>query len=96
MELRDHAKRSVHEMREARDQADMAPRKGDNENENENRQEARAHESAKKDSDKRAAMIFFRVNNKVRTIHRQSVLRLGGPNLTFNRVTSLLAQSATV
>ncbi|KAI0277641.1 hypothetical protein BGY98DRAFT_917951 [Russula aff. rugulosa BPL654] len=64
MELREHAKRSARDMREARDRANIAHRKGDDEAENEYRQEARAHESAKKNSDKRAAKIFFRVNNK--------------------------------
>jgi hypothetical protein len=87
MELRDHAKRSGRDMREARDRVKIAYRKGDNEAEDEYRQEARAHESAKKNSDKRAAKILFRVNNKVRSNHWQSVLRLGGPNLTFRRVT---------
>jgi hypothetical protein len=69
MELRDHAKRSARDMREARDRAKTANRKGDNEAEDEYRQEARAHESAKKNSDKRAAKILFRVNNKVRSNH---------------------------
>ena len=86
MELREQAKRSAHDMREARDRAKIAQRKGNTEAETEHRQEARAHESAKKNSDKRAASIFFRVNNKVRIagIHP---LRLGSPHLTFRRFT---------
>jgi hypothetical protein len=87
MELREHAKRSARDMREARDRAKIAHRKGDNEAEYEYRQEARAHESAKKNSDKRAAKIFFRVNNKVRTT--QLPLRLGVPNLYISSCYSL-------
>jgi hypothetical protein len=68
-ELRDQAKRSARDMRDARDRAKIAHRRGDREAESEYRQEARAHESAKKNLDKRAAKIFFRVNNKVRGMY---------------------------
>src|SRR6266403_1950391 len=68
-ELRDQAKRSAREMQDARDRAKIAHRRGDREAESEYKQEARAHESAKKNLDKRAAKIFFRVNNKVRYNH---------------------------
>src|SRR6266403_148315 len=68
-ELRDQAKRSAREMQDARDRAKIAHRRGDREAESEYKQEARAQESAKKNLDKRAATIFFRVNNKVRYNH---------------------------
>lgn len=67
--MRDQAKRSAREMQDARDRAKIAHRRGDREAESEYKQEARAHESAKKNLDKRAAKIFFRVNNKVRYNH---------------------------
>jgi hypothetical protein len=73
LEMRDQAKRSARDMLDARDRARIAHRRGDHEAEDEYGQEARAHESAKKHSDKRAAKIFFRVNNKVRSNHWQSV-----------------------
>jgi hypothetical protein len=60
-------------MRDARDRAKIAHRNRDDEAESEYRQEARAHESAKKNSDKRAAKIFFRLNNKVRSLPLASV-----------------------
>ena len=56
-------------MREARDRAKIAHRKGNNEAESEYGQEIRAHETAKKNSDKRAAKILFRMNNKIRSNH---------------------------
>lgn len=69
IELRDQAKRSARDMIDARDRAKIAQRSGDHEAEDEYGQDARAHESAKNYSDKRAAKIFFRVNNKVRSNH---------------------------
>jgi hypothetical protein len=69
LELRDQAKRSARDMLEARDRAKIAHRRGDYEAEDEYGQEARSHESLKKNSDKRAAKIFFTVNNKVRSNH---------------------------
>jgi hypothetical protein len=80
MELRDQAKRCARDMLDARDRAKNAHRRGDHEAQDEYGQEARSHESLKKNSDKRAAKIFFRVNNKVRSIHWHP-LRLGGSSL---------------
>ena len=76
IELRDQAKRSARDMLDARDRAKGAHRRGDYEAEDECGQEARSHESLKKNSDKRAAKIFFRVNNKVPNNHWHP-LRLG-------------------
>jgi hypothetical protein len=86
VELREQAKRSIRDMLDARDQAKDAHRRGDHEANDEYRQEARSHESLKKNLDERAARILFRVNNKVRSYHWHP-LRLGGPYLTFRRVT---------
>jgi hypothetical protein len=63
-------------MIDARDRAKNAQRSGDHEAEDEYGQDARAHESAKNYSDKCAARIFFRVNNKVRSNHWHP-LRMG-------------------
>ena len=67
MELRDQARQSARDMIDARDQAKRAQRMGDHEAKDEYGQEARSHESSKRNSDKHAARILFRVNNKVRT-----------------------------
>jgi hypothetical protein len=65
-ELRIKARRSNLEMRDARDRAKDARRRGDRVAESEYNQEARAHESAMKNSDKIAAKLIFKVKNQVR------------------------------
>jgi len=65
-ELREKARRSNREMRDARDRAKSAGRSGDRVAQSEYNQEARAHESAMKNSNKIAAKIIFRVKNQVR------------------------------
>ena len=89
MELRAQARRSAREMRDARDRAKNARRMGDLQGEGEYKQEARAHESTKKDLDKRAAKIFFRMNNKVTQQPFASYVETGGPHLIFRRVTTV-------
>ena len=69
MDLRVQAKRSARDMLDARDRARIAHREGDQEAEDVYGQDARSHESAKNYSDKCAAKIFFKVNNKVRHNH---------------------------
>lgn len=73
MELRNQAKRSAQNMRDARDRAKLAHRMGDRQAGSEYRQAARAHESAMKNSDKRAAEILFRANNKA---HKEGMVDL--------------------
>jgi hypothetical protein len=64
--LRERARRSNREMREARDLAKNARKRGDHAAAGKHRQDAIAHESEMKCLDKRAAKIIFRENNKVR------------------------------
>jgi len=64
--LRERARRSNREMREARDLAKNARKRGDYTAAGKHRQDAIAHENEMKCSDKRAAKIIFRENNKVR------------------------------
>lgn len=84
MDLRDRARRSARDMIDARDQAKRAQRMGDHEAKDEYGQEARSHESSKRNSDKHAARILFRVNNKVRT-NDWHPLRLGVSSLDLFR-----------
>ena len=85
--LRDQAKRSARDMRDARDRAKNAHRRGDRYAEREYNQEARTHRIAKINLDKRAANIFFRANNKVTQQSLVSYVETGGPHLIFRRVT---------
>lgn len=64
--LRERARRSNREMREARDLAKAARKRNDHTAAGKHRQDASAHESEMKCLDKRAAKIIFRENNKVR------------------------------
>jgi DNA-nicking Smr family endonuclease len=64
--LRGRARRSNREMREARDLAKSARKRGDQTAAERHRRDAIAHESEMKSLDKRAAKIIFRENNKAR------------------------------
>jgi len=63
-QLRERARRSNREMREARDKAKSARRIGDYETARTHNQDAIAHESEMKSLDKRAAKIIFKEKNK--------------------------------
>jgi len=63
-ELRERARRCKREMHVARDLAKSTRRSGDYRAEQRHKHDAMAYESQMKDLDKRAAKIFFRVNNK--------------------------------
>lgn len=65
-DLREKARRSNREMKEARDRAKSARKRGDSEARYTYEREAISHESGMKHYDKKAAKIIFRENNKVR------------------------------